>query len=401
MFQIRPILSALLRHKSSTLLIVLQIAITLAVVVNAVFIIVERIKMIDSKSGLPEKQIITLAMSAFGEDYDVRGNMDADLELLRNLPGVIDATFVNAVPLGHSGDSSSVSSKKENRDDVDNLNVAFYRGDSHLLNSFGAKLASGRNYQDNEVVYSTGYADPKVVLVTQSLADRLFPDGDALGKTLYYADYDLTIIGIVESLVSPWVHHRNHNMAVITPLVTLQNFKRLAVHAEPDAVNELLSSLETELINRNPNRVIYSVRTMSENRELSYREDAAMMKILTVVVVLLVSITALGIVGIVTFNINQRIKQIGTRRALGANQFNIQQYFITENILITSMGLTIGTMLALSFNIYLVDTFQLPPIDWQYIPIGMIMMLLTGLIAVWLPAKRASLVSPAVATQSI
>ena len=126
-----------------------------------------------------------------------------------------------------------------------------------------------------------------------------------------------------------------------------------------------------------------------------------MSRILWTVIILLVIITALGIVGLASFSVNQRIKQIGARRALGASKFDIQRYFITEIILITILGVIIGTILAVAFNVYLVDTFQLSPIEWHYIPVGVMVMLITGVTAVWLPAKRASAISPAVATQSI
>jgi putative ABC transport system permease protein len=117
--------------------------------------------------------------------------------------------------------------------------------------------------------------------------------------------------------------------------------------------------------------------------------------------VLLVAITALGIVGIVSFNVNQRIKQIGTRRALGATRTDILRYFVTENVLITTLGLFVGTLLTISFNVYLVQQYNMPSFDWYLIPVGIFIMFAVGLISVMMPAVKASKVSPAVATQSI
>ncbi|TQV85033.1 ABC transporter permease [Aliikangiella coralliicola] len=401
MLEIKPILSALLRHKSSTLLIVLQIALTLAVVVNAVYIISERLSLIDSKSGLPESEIFTLGMNAFGENPDLKYDIQADQELIRNMPGVVDAVVINATPLGRGGDNSSVAGTKEDYDNGNNVNVAFYRGDSHMLNSFGINLISGRNFTEEEIIYNRGYVDPKVAIITETVAKRLYPDGNALGSKIYFNNYEVTIIGIVDYAVSPWVHHPNHDMAIFNPLVHLDAFHRVLVRTEKGALKEVMGQIEEKLLERNPDRVVFAARTMAENRELSYQGDVAMSKILTVVIALLVTITALGIVGIVSFNISQRTKQIGTRRALGASKADIQRYFVTETIILTTLGLVIGTILAVTFNMHLVDSYQLPPIQWHYIPVGMITMLVTGILAVWVPAKRASSVSPAVATQSI
>ncbi len=126
-----------------------------------------------------------------------------------------------------------------------------------------------------------------------------------------------------------------------------------------------------------------------------------MTTILWVVVILLVLITALGIVGIVSFNVNQRVNQIGTRRALGATRMDILRYFVTENILITSLGLFVGITLTIGFNVFLAEQFEMPEFNWNLIPVGVIIMFFIGIVSVWLPARRASKVSPAIATQSI
>jgi len=65
------------------------------------------------------------------------------------------------------------------------------------------------------------------------------------------------------------------------------------------------------------------------------------------------------------------------------------------------VALIIGTSLAIGFNIYLVDEFQMTPINWYYLPLGILAMLVMGIMSVWMPAQKASNVSPAVATQNI
>lgn len=401
MFEIKPILNTLLRHKSSTLLIMLQIAITFAVVVNATSIIKQRITLMERVSGLDESRIIALSVTAIAKNYDLEQNIREDIKLLRNTPGVIDAVAINQIPLSGSGDSSMVASSQKNYDNQVNIQAGFFRSDSHIISTMGVKLLAGRNFTEDEVEYTDASTNSNVILVTKSLADKVFPDGDALGKTLYYGYDDATIIGIIEQMSGSIIDAAYFEDNVIVPAVKLENFNRILIRAEITSLEDLLGNIEKLLLERNSERVIGSVHSLKEIKNHSYRKDIAMAKILWLVITLLIVITALGIVGIVSFNVNQRIKQIGTRRALGARKVDIQRYFITENLLVTTLGLLIGTLLTVFFNVYLVDTYSISPLDWRYIPIGMLAMLLIGIIAVWIPAQKASAVSPALATQSI
>jgi putative ABC transport system permease protein len=402
MFEFRPILSALARHKSSTLLIVLQIAITFAVVVNSTSIIKQRIEIMDRQSGIAEQQLITLNVNAFGKDYDFESNIRADIQMLRNTAGVIDAAPTNQIPLSGSSDSMMVSSSREKFDQFERHGTGIFSGDSHILNTLGVKLVEGRSFTENEVIYSSDRPAVRSAIITDSLAKKVFPEGNALGKLLYYGEDPITVIGIVEKMVGSIVHEPIFEENIIIPYVRLSAFKRILIRAENKAAaDKLLGEVEELLIQRNPERVISGINSIGDLKAYSYSGDRAMMIILWCVAILLILITALGLVGIVSFNVNQRVKQIGTRRALGASKSDILRYFLTENILITSLGLTLGIFMTVTFNIYLVEQFNLTPINWYLIPVGMLIMFTLGILSVWMPAQKASCISPAVATQSI
>ena len=120
-----------------------------------------------------------------------------------------------------------------------------------------------------------------------------------------------------------------------------------------------------------------------------------MVKLLVFVVSLLTAITSLGIVGLASFSVARRTKQIGTRRALGATRPAILRYFMLENFVISSVGVTVGALLAVGLNIWMVKTFGLDPIAWYLVPLAMIVLWIVGQVAVYGPARRASMVSPA------
>ena len=140
---------------------------------------------------------------------------------------------------------------------------------------------------------------------------------------------------------------------------------------------------------------------MDEIRERAYRGESSMIKILTFTIVLLVAITSLGIVGLASFSVNRRTRQIGTRRALGASRLAILRYFMTENFIISGVGVLIGAALTIGLNILMIETFALERIAWYLVPVAMLLMLGIGQGAVYGPARKASAVPPAVATRNV
>lgn len=123
--------------------------------------------------------------------------------------------------------------------------------------------------------------------------------------------------------------------------------------------------------------------------------------LLVAVCVALLVITALGIVGLASFWVQQRARQIGIRRALGATRGQILGYFQTENFLIATFGILLGMALAYGINGMLMERYELPRLPWQYLPVGALALWLLGQASVLGPALRAAAVPPAVATRSV
>ena len=126
-----------------------------------------------------------------------------------------------------------------------------------------------------------------------------------------------------------------------------------------------------------------------------------MVKLLSAVITVLTGVTGLGIVGLAWFSVTQRRKQIGTRRALGATRWDIVRYFMVENWLITTAGLTIGLAGAIGLNWFLDTQYSVGRVPLWYLPLGMLALWALGQLAVLLPARRAANIPPAIATRSV
>ncbi len=401
--EIGPIWRAMRQSKGGYILIGLQIAVTMAIMVNAFAIMQERATKMGRPSGVDEANTFALASVAFKPDLDYKSLIREDLDLLRNIPGVVNAVATNSFPLRQGGWSEGLHREPGVGKSVSSS--AIYFVDEHGLETFGMNLVDGENFAPAQVSWDSDSDDfwPATVIITQALAEDLFPDheGSYVGNTFWFNDDNpANIVGIVERLQAPWPTWTGVERSMLVPLRREDEFSRYVIRTEPGVRDELMPQIEDLLSKSNTDRIIRSVETVDEARKLAYLGDAAMISILTFVIALLTAITGLGIVGLASFSVARRKRQIGIRRALGATKSAIVRYFMIENFIVSSIGIVTGGILAVGLNIFMVQAFSLTPLSWYVIPIAMIILWVVGQIAVAGPARRASNVSPAIATRS-
>jgi len=402
--EIRPIFSALMRSKVSMILIGVQVAMTLAIVCNSLFIISQRMDRMNRPSGMNEADTFMVGSSGFGAGFNARAAIGEDLATLRQLPGVANATTSNSVPMSNGGWGEGISLAPQQK--TSTASTTIYMVDEQGLDTFGVKLVGGRDFKAEEIA-DLRFGDrlrPTSIIVTRALADKLFPDGDALGKSVYLNEDPppSLIVGIVEHTQQPWMDSDDVDYATFVPgYMPYGNSTRYLVRAEPGRRDEVMKMVEQKLAETNTSRIVSRLRTMEEIRQEAYAGDHAMAIILGTVIFALLTVTALGIVGMASFWVAQRTRQIGTRRALGASRKDILRYFQTENFIITTLGLMVGGVLAYAFSLWMMQSYQSPRLPWYYVPIGFLCLWALGQLAVLGPAMRASRVPPAVATRSV
>ncbi|TAL90571.1 MAG: FtsX-like permease family protein [Rhodanobacter sp.] len=406
--QIKPILTALRHHKAGTVLIVVQIALTLAIVCNALFIIHQRVAQLSQPSGLEEANLIRIQNQWVGkaDDKAYGSLMATDLATLRRLPGVADAYATNSVPLSGGGWSMSLRLKADQS--APSAQTAIYFSDDHTLSTLGLKLVAGRNFRADDIRPMSAKDDllhPAVIIVTRTLADKLFPTSTAVGKTVYLANHVSTIIGVVERMQTPWLGMSWGSAAsTLVPFRLLTDGTNYVIRTQPGQLDRVRRSAPEALFAQNRMRVIpdqHGVETFRQIRADAYASDRGMAILMAVICVMLLAITAAGIVGLTSFWVGQRRKQIGVRRALGATRGDILSYFLTENLLIGMGGVLLGIALAIGLNLWMVTRFEMQHLSLWYVLAGAVALLLLGQGAVLAPALRASRVPPVEATRSV
>ncbi|WP_295925134.1 FtsX-like permease family protein [uncultured Xanthomonas sp.] len=404
---LHPILSSLRKHRVAAGLIVLEIAFSCAVVCNALFLIDQRLERMRRPSGAAEQELVQLRSRSVVGDGNGAAQTRADLDALRRLPGVRDASIVNQALFGDSLGYSGVSLRPDQERST--LHAVQYFGDARLLDTLGLQLVAGRRFADDEFIDDAQLRDPVAkrippsVILSQSLAQRLFPGQNAVGRTIYvYGEH--RIVGVVQRLVQPREGGTTgqYEDTMLFPVNVPYDQGTFLLRVRDPAQREaVLRQAKATLSQHGPRRMVNGAKTLQQARAAYYRDDQAMAWLLVGVSVALLLVTALGIVGLTSFWVQQRTKQIGIRRALGATCTQILRHFQLENFLLASTGIVLGMLLAYAANLYLMSAYELPRLPLWYLPVGAAVLWLLGQLAVLLPARRAAAVPPAVATRSV
>jgi len=403
--EIAPILQTFRHNKAAVMLIMAQVAFTLAVLVNALVVIDAYTARLTMESGIPEKRIISVELDPIERGYfDDEGRATNDvlqqMQALRRIPGVESVSHVAYFPL--SGEGEMRPSWPEGEIEEKAVRHTIYAGDHNFIDTFGLNLISGRGFTEEEINWSENpLREGRVasIILSAELAEQLFPGEDAIGKQIM-SDGGLvdTVIGVVEKLPGRHILMNTVKLAALVP-GRPSNMLRYAVLADREVTPKML---EQALVSVSRNSRIFDVRVDS-----LYTRKARSMhflflfgSILGGISLLLLLVTAIGSYSQAAYSVGKRIKQIGTRRAFGASRVQILRYFLLENWMITTAGLLLGLLLANGISFVMTQAMMLPKVSAAHLLTGMLFLWGMGLFSTFMPALRAARVPPAIATRS-
>ncbi len=408
--EIRPILSALLRNKTGAILVALQVALSLAILANALHIVGERRAASSRPSGVADEQSvfsISVRNLSAGGPEQMLAAQKREAEVIRAVSGVAAVANVNQIPMSQSGWNNSVAVDRKQVNET--APSSFYFSPDSLIKTWGLKLVEGRDFLPGEYmdIDANTAITPRHVILTKALAEKMWPGVPATGKTMYFGTgedaIEVRVVGVVERLQTQNAQVSEHGeFSSIAPMRMYGNYPgaMYTVRAEAGQRDRVIRDVEAALRKASPTPVILESTSLEQHRKGLYRADMALSWMLVTVSVLLLLITASGIVGMASLWVTQRRKQIGVRRALGARKADILRYFILENFMITSAGVVGGVLLGVGLNQLLVSRLEMARLPIAYLVGGGLVFWLLGVIAVYGPAWRAASISPALATRS-
>jgi putative ABC transport system permease protein len=401
-----PIISSLRRHRTAALLIILEIAFTCAIVCNAVFLIRDRLQRMDRPSGVTEDEILRIRLNGIGQAADPGVITRQDLQAFHEIPGVKFAAVSVMVPFGGSSWNTSISTIPD--DPSPAINAATYMGTPELTNVLGVRFIAGRDFTPTEYLdmkdAGTAAHLPSVI-ISKAIADKLFPGKSAVGQPLYvWGKEPSTIVGVFELLARPNAQGGPEaaGYSMLLPvIVSFADAGNYLLRVDPTRKIEILAAAEAAIKKVAPNRLILDRQTFADVRRDHFKEDRAMAWLLFGVSAALLIITALGVIGLASFWVQQRTRQIGVRRALGATRGDILRYFQTENFILATVGIVLGMAMAYGINMWLMSKYQVERLPAEFLPIGAVLLWFLGQVAVLGPALRAAAIPPAIATRSV
>jgi putative ABC transport system permease protein len=401
---IRPMLSSLLRSRTGAILVAVQIMIALAVMVNAVWIVSQRIADIEAPTGIDDPDTFVVSIAGLTSRFDLSSSLAQDLAYLRGLPGVVAATASESVPLSGDGEGTQLWLQPDQRGRA--VVVGEMQLDTSGLQTLGTSLLAGRNFRPEEIQHlATGQTDltPPDIIVTRTLANSLFPGKNALGKVVYdETGKPITIVGIVRDFIGAiGLGNAPYAYAIYPQTPGSYGSYDCLVRTRPGRVDAIMQTAVQHLADSNLDRVVFYAHTLTYNRRQMVAENRNMAIFLTTVTTLILGVSCLGIFGLATYNVSTRTKQIGTRRAIGARKRDIVTYFMVENAFILSAGVLAGCALALGTGYWLSTQYALPRLDLYYLVGGVLFLWIVGQFAAWQPARRAASVPPSVATRTV
>jgi putative ABC transport system permease protein len=398
-----PILSALKRNKVGAMLVALQIALTLAVLANALSIIGHHLTDMARPSGMDEPNIFSMSNQWLGKPDDLRARIETDVSALRSLPGVIDVEATNSFPL--SGNFFIGGIRKKQEQTAEAALTSLYMDTVHGLAAQGLKLSAGRWFAADEIGEANlgQVKDPPSVVLTAPLARQLFPDGHALGQAVYLnGDSPVRVVGIVERASSASGGTiGNVDFSTFLPMQSVNTFVVYVVRTQPRQQPAVMAAARRRLLDISRMRVLSGIEPFSERRKELYAVAAATSGLLATASALLLIITACGTVGMTMLWVAQRRRQIGTRRALGARRIDILRYFHSENLLISSAGALLGIAAGLGANLWLAKHLAMARMSPLHIVVGALVVLCLSQLAVLWPAMRAATVPPSLAARGL
>lgn len=412
--EIGPISRAMTRKKIGVALLVIEIAVTLAVVLNCVNLIIDNRERLIIPSGVDEENIIALTIQSYGDAFKEDEFSDQirqqDLDMIRAQPGVIDATPISPLPLQGGGSSTQRKPAGATNDAL--VRTPIYRVDEHFLETLDLELVEGRAFVVSDIPRRpdpdapAGAPVPINIIITKALGDALFPDGDALGQVITSAGDQAhnTIVGVVDYMHTSYDNGASgmeYRIVFFPGRPGSASGMNYLVRTEPALFADLFTDLEERLATVNSERIIRT-RSLMEIKQGGQFVNLFIVRVLGAIGALLLVVTALGVYGMTSFSVTERTHQIGIRRALGARKIHIVRYFMVENTIITMLGIGVGLMLAFALNVLIVSGAG----STTTLPLGLVF---TGALIVWgicavatlLPALRGAAISPVIAAKTV
>jgi putative ABC transport system permease protein len=244
----------------------------------------------------------------------------------------------------------------------------------------------------------------KVCLITKELAVKVYGVDNPIGRSLRMGELNFTVIGVFHERVATYGLSEMQEDSVLIPLPLMEYYKGREVLSSlyaqasgPDQVNSVERQMKRLLKSRHPAGAEYDVRTLAAILGAAKTISFALTIVLVLIAVIAMLISGIGIMNIMLVTVRERTREIGVRKAIGAQRREIMAQFLIEAFLISGGGAVLGILIGLAIPVAVQQV--LPgnlrvPISSMSVIAAFLVSSVTGLFFGWLPASQAAKLDP-------
>ena len=388
-------------HRLRSAMVVTEIALAVVLLVGAGLMMKSLLRLLQTNVGFKTENLLTMTVvlpAAKFNDPAQLINVHRELqERVQSLPGVSSAGTIDILPLNGGNTSRFYIDgdpvPQPGQETEANVRVV---SDTYFK-TLGVPLLAGRMFDDRDATNNPG-----VVIIGKTIADRLFPGRDPVGRKIRYSSAQSApneIVGVVGDVKTTAIDEPLRPVLYYPFRQASSVFANLVVRTDADPT-ALAASVRKEIRNLEPDTAILNVNTMDQMisqtpASFMRRFPALLISIFAFVALLLASI---GIYGVVSYSVSQQTHYIGVRMALGASPSDILRMVLKQGLVLAVAGVAIG--IAAAFGLMrLLRTllFEVSTNDVATFALVSGALFVVALLACYIPARRATKVDPLVA----
>ena len=404
------------QNKVRSVLVVAEVALALVLLIGSALLIRTAIALGRVDPGFDTHNVLTLRMSLKGAKYEkaeaVEQVVRNGVEQLRSIPGVVQASATCCVPLqGGYGLPFRIVGRALPAD----AQGPFHGGGGWMTVSpgyfevFKIPITKGRAFNDRDTAAAT-----PVVIINEAMARQYWPQSDPLADRLsigkgvmreFAAEGERQIIGVVADIRSQGLDSEPQPQMWIPQAQVPDAANALNVSLTPiswivrtQVPPQSLSGTIQDKLQQATGLPVANVRSMDEIVALSVSRQKFNMWVMSVFGACALLLAAIGIYGLMAYSVEQRTQEIGIRLALGAQASQVRKMVVKQGMVLALVGIVLGLAgafgLAQLITSFLFGVTAKDPLVFAGVPI---LLGAVALVAVWLPARRASQVDPLIA----
>ncbi len=390
------------RNRLRALLVVSEVALSLLLLVGAGLLIKSFVLLRDVPPGFDPKNVLTMRISLPAARYaepQQQANFYRELmERTRVLPGVEAAGATLSLPLGGSKFSVGRSFVREGRAlaTEESQDTDYFVATPDYFKAMRVPLKAGRTFTERDTADA-----PQVVVVNESLARRVFPGEDPIGKHLtVWRDekFAREIIGIVGDVKSSTLD-AEVNSQIYVPHAQDAGWGGLSLavrtKGEPEA---LTAGVRSAVLSIDKNLPVFDIKTMDDVLANSVANNRLVMLLFSVFALFALLLATVGIYGVIAYSVARRTHEIGIRMALGAQASDVLRLIVGQGMLLALIGVGLGLLGAFAVTrVMESQLYGVSATDPLTFAIVASMLAAVALVACYIPARRATKVDPMIA----